>query len=244
MQSTQLDPKLALMISSALLNVGVSSQHVEIASVIISNFAYRLIEINRVRNFFSRKLTEQEFIEDHILDGIYAAAALPPFTNQRSTIIDLGSGPGLPGIILAAIFPTSLVIMIERREVPSAFVKEFILDRGLKNAKVITSDLRSIRALEFESNCSTWNNELCIGQQGSQPNGGPQRIFVSRAYSPLSELFDGASTIMRPKEQLFFISGANSRILSGLPSNFKNYTELGYYAARPERILYSFTYRS
>jgi 16S rRNA G527 N7-methylase RsmG len=261
MQNSVSDWVPGTQIKSALFEVGVNPLHIERASLTISHFAKRLIEINKIRNFFSRKLTEQEFIAEHILDGIYAAAALPCLKDSfkssslsdskagcdqssRATIIDLGSGPGLPGLILAAMFPANLVVMIERREVPSAFVNEFILERGLKNARVVISDLRSIRAAQFESNCSTWNNELCLDPHSSQLTQSSQRIFVSRAYSPLSELFEGASAIMRPKEQLFFITGANSKILSSLPSNFKSYKELGYYPDRPERILYSFAYRS
>lgn len=76
----------------------------------------------------------------HLLNS----AAVVPFLPEEGTIVDLGSGAGLPGIVLAAMRPRATVVLIEPMERRCAWLTEIADELGLSNV-----DVRRGRAEEF-----------------------------------------------------------------------------------------------
>ncbi len=72
--------------------------------------------------------------ERHILDSLRAAAIPSPTTR---TAYDIGSGAGLPGIVVAIACPSLHVRLVEPRRNRAAFLKSAIDQIGLKNAEVL-----------------------------------------------------------------------------------------------------------
>lgn len=68
----------------------------------------------------------------HILNS----AAVVPFLPVRGLIADVGSGAGLPGIVVAALRPESTVYLIEPMERRCAWLTEIAGDLGLANIEV------------------------------------------------------------------------------------------------------------
>ncbi len=68
----------------------------------------------------------------HILNS----AAVVPFLPVRGLIADVGSGAGLPGIVVAALRPESTVYLIEPMERRCAWLTEIARDLGLANIEV------------------------------------------------------------------------------------------------------------
>ena len=76
----------------------------------------------------------------HLLNS----AAVVPFLPPSGIIVDLGSGAGLPGIVIASMLPEAQVVLVEPMERRCVWLAEVIAKLGLTNAEV-----RRGRAEEF-----------------------------------------------------------------------------------------------
>lgn len=68
---------------------------------------------------------------------IVNCAALLPFLPSRGSVIDVGSGSGLPGIVIAACRPDLEVILVEAMEKRCQWLNECAEEMGLDNVEVI-----------------------------------------------------------------------------------------------------------
>ncbi len=83
---------------------------------------------------------EKNLWDRHIWDCYQLVEAIPA---EAKTLIDLGSGAGLPGIVIA--IATSLdVTLVERDERKAAFLREAVRGLGLKNVAVLQKDAKHI----------------------------------------------------------------------------------------------------
>lgn len=116
-----------------LLSTFLKEDEFELLNLYISllfdyNQKFNLIGKNTYENFWTR----------HILDGLQ----LVNFLSKDSPVIDLGSGNGIPGILMGmAGFDTFLV---EKSKVKSNFLKNVIDKLKIKNVKIINEDIRNI----------------------------------------------------------------------------------------------------
>jgi 16S rRNA (guanine527-N7)-methyltransferase len=69
----------------------------------------------------------------HILN----CAAIAGLVRRPGTLIDIGSGAGLPGVVLAMLLPDVSVTLLERMGRRAAFLRECVADLGLANATVM-----------------------------------------------------------------------------------------------------------
>lgn len=76
----------------------------------------------------------------HIVNSALVAALLP----QTGNLVDVGSGAGLPGIVLAIVRPQMAVSLIEPMERRTDWLNEVVNELGLKNV-----DVKRGRAEEF-----------------------------------------------------------------------------------------------
>jgi 16S rRNA (guanine527-N7)-methyltransferase len=70
--------------------------------------------------------------ERHILDSLRAA----PLLEAAPTVCDLGSGSGLPGLVLAVVLPRARFTLAEPRRNRSSFLAEAVLELELANVAV------------------------------------------------------------------------------------------------------------
>jgi 16S rRNA (guanine527-N7)-methyltransferase len=98
--------------------------------------------------------------ERHILDGLRGA----PEVAAGATVLDIGSGAGIPGIPLAVALPGATVTLCEHRRGRAAFL-EMVRDRlRLSNLEVFPGKVESIDgsydacvARAFSSAAGTWD---------------------------------------------------------------------------------------
>jgi 16S rRNA (guanine527-N7)-methyltransferase len=69
----------------------------------------------------------------HLLNSAVVAELVP----VGARVADLGSGAGLPGIVLAILLPDSEVTLIEPMERRTSFLAECVTELGLDNARVL-----------------------------------------------------------------------------------------------------------
>ncbi|MEO5851801.1 MAG: 16S rRNA (guanine(527)-N(7))-methyltransferase RsmG, partial [Nocardioides sp.] len=71
--------------------------------------------------------------ERHLLNCGVLAEAVPP----QSTVVDLGSGAGLPGIVLAIARPDLRITLVEPLLRRATFLEEVVEDLGLDDVEVV-----------------------------------------------------------------------------------------------------------
>jgi 16S rRNA (guanine527-N7)-methyltransferase len=118
----------------------------------------------------------------HLLNS----AAIADLVPRPSTLIDLGSGAGLPGIVLALLLPDVTVTLVERMQRRSIFLTECVEALGLSNARV----------------CQATAEELA-GKITAD-------VVTARAVAPLDRLAGLAAGLVRPGGLILAIKGATA----------------------------------
>jgi len=112
---------------------------------------------NRVYNLTAVR-DRNQMLAQHVLDSM---AVLPHIAG--ATLIDVGSGAGLPGIPLAIARPDTHVTLLEANHKKSTFLKQAVIELGLANAEVVNA------------RAEAWTPPA------------PYDVVISRAFSDLGE---------------------------------------------------------
>ena len=83
----------------------------------------------------------REMLVKHLLDSL----AMQPFVRGLTTLADLGTGPGLPGIPLAIATPTLVVTLVESNGKKARFLREVGRQLKLGNITVVESRIEAFR---------------------------------------------------------------------------------------------------
>lgn len=118
----------------------------------------------------------------HIEDSLQLRSFLP---KTDSAIYDLGSGAGLPGMILAIAMPLNQFYLVESDQKKSIFLKEVKRELGLQNVSVISQRIEEI-------------NDKAVAD-----------VVVSRALAPLSQLLEYSQNILKKNAFCLFLKGKN-----------------------------------
>jgi 16S rRNA (guanine527-N7)-methyltransferase len=90
----------------------------------------------------------QEFFERHILESAFSESLILPSVNQ---VWDLGSGLGVPGVVIAILRPDLVVRMVEASRNKVLFLEEASAHLSLNNVEVIESRFEAIEGVPEES---------------------------------------------------------------------------------------------
>lgn len=133
---------------------------------------------NRVHNLTAVRETEQMVVL-HLLDSL----ALLPHIADAQTLVDVGSGPGLPGIPLAIARPDLRVTLLDASHKKCAFLRQAKAELALANAEVV-----------------------CVRVEHWQP---PSRfdVVVSRAFSELADFVTQAKHLAADHGRLLAMKG-------------------------------------
>jgi len=121
------------MSPAAALAAGVESLHLPLAPGVYEKLLEYLALIdkwNRVYNLTAVRAREQ-MVTQHLLDSLAVAPHL-----RGTTLLDVGSGAGLPGIPLALARPTWHVTLLEANQKKSAFLQQAAIELALANVDV------------------------------------------------------------------------------------------------------------
>jgi 16S rRNA (guanine527-N7)-methyltransferase len=120
--------------------------------------------------------------ERHILDSLRAA----PVVQGDDLAADLGSGAGLPGVVVAIALPGLRMLLVERRPRRAALLELVVDELSVSNATVFAG-----RVVEL-----------------------PERVDVAlaRAFAPPEEAWAQARQVLRPGGRLVYFAGAATAI--------------------------------
>jgi 16S rRNA (guanine527-N7)-methyltransferase len=98
-------------------------------------------------------------LEVHFLDSITPLAVIRShFPPKGGALVDIGSGSGLPGVILAAFLPETAVTLLERSAKKAAFLRNVLALAGLSNAGVKEGELETEEGLYHGVVCKAFSS--------------------------------------------------------------------------------------
>ncbi|WP_372860815.1 16S rRNA (guanine(527)-N(7))-methyltransferase RsmG [Spongiibacter sp.] len=181
------DERRFLQRGAAQLGLSLSDAHLDARM----NYLALLIKWNRAYNLTAVRDPGQ-MVARHLLDSLSVA---PLLTGQR--ILDVGTGPGLPGIPLAILYPERQFELLDSNGKKTRFLIEAKLQLGLSNVKVHCCRVESLR-----------------DEQGFD-------AITSRAFASLADMVSGCEHLLTPAGRLFAMKGQYpEQELSQLPKHF------------------------
>ena len=133
---------------------------------------------NRVHNLTAVRETDQMVVL-HLLDSL---SVLPHLKDAR-TVLDVGTGPGLPGIPVAIALAGAQVTLLDSSHKKCAFLQQARTELGLVNVEIVCDRVEN------------WRPE------------GKFDAVVSRAFSDLADFVAQAQHLVAPGGQLIAMKG-------------------------------------
>jgi len=123
---------------------------------------------------------------DRIWDRHLAnCAALAELIPSEATVIDIGSGAGLPGLVLAIVRPDCQITLVEPLLRRSEFLQEVATDLALPNVEVIRARAEQVKNRKAN-------------------------VVTARAVAPLDRLLGWAMPLVAPGGNLLAMKGSNA----------------------------------
>ena len=116
-----------------------------------------IVKWNRVHNLTAIR-DVKSMVSAHLLDSLAVAPHL-----VAATILDVGSGGGLPGIPLAMIWPRTSVTLIDSNQKKTSFLQQAKIELAIDNLTVVCDRVEA------------WNSDASFD------------LVISRAFSELAE---------------------------------------------------------
>lgn len=200
MGSAQQDLRPALLAGLQALQLDLSEQQVE------QLLAYQglIAKWTRVYNLTAVR-DPAEMMTHHLLDSLAAVSALQRYLHsagleQASHLLDVGSGAGLPGVVIAICCPTVAVTCVDTVAKKAAFIKQAALALKLPNLTGLHSRVEAI-IQPFDVICSRAFASLADFTQWSGTALAPQGVWMAmKGKHPANEL-----AALPPKVAMFHV---------------------------------------
>lgn len=143
----------------------------------LENFASLLNEWNQIHNLTGAKTIDAIYV--NIVDSIYPLT----FIKKPKTLLDVGTGAGFPGLVLAITLPDTKVVLAEPLKKRVSFLKYAAIDLKLANVSVEAKRVEHVANDPFE-------------------------LITSRAVTNTKLLLDLTSEISDPRTEYLFYKGS------------------------------------
>ena len=101
------------------------------------NATYNLTAIRQV----------QKMLAYHILDSL----SVVPYLISKFSLLDVGSGGGMPGIPCAIMLPDLQVTLVDASQKKASFLQQTVIELGLDNVTVYAQRVEQLQGMVFES---------------------------------------------------------------------------------------------
>lgn len=165
-----------------LLIQSVETLHLELsakAAQKLIDYLHLLTKWNQTYNLTAIR-EPQKMVSHHLLDCL---AIVPHLPAQTTHLIDIGTGAGLPGLIIAIMLPHCQVDLCESNHKKVAFLRQAIIELDLKNVAVYHERVEKIEVTT------------------------PYDIIISRAFSDMAEFVRLAQALATEKTQFYAMKG-------------------------------------
>ena len=160
-------------IKDGLISLGL--RHTETFISKLEAYLVLLSRWNRITNLSGiKRLTDM--VSVHLMDSLSVHAFL-----EGKTILDVGSGAGLPGIPLAILYPKKFFTLLDSNGKKTRFMRQAVIDLKLDNVQVIQERVETFQG-EFDH-------------------------VMSRAFSSLKNFLDSSERLVKPGGTLLVMKG-------------------------------------
>jgi 16S rRNA (guanine527-N7)-methyltransferase len=122
----------------------------EVAIERIEQYLIALAEENTRQNLVSPATLPIAW-QRHVADSVQLLAHVP---RETSNWLDLGSGPGIPGLILAIARPNAAFTLVESRKRRYEWLQEIVAKLNIRNCRIFGGKLESMESESFQAICA------------------------------------------------------------------------------------------
>ncbi len=173
--------------NTVIKNYNLNSRQVDL----IDNYINKLKKSNQIHNLVGPSTIDAAW-DRHINDSLQLSKFI---LKKNSSIIDLGTGAGLPGIILH-IFGYTNILLIDSKMKKINFIKEFAHEQSFE-IKTICTRVEKIKNQNFD-------------------------FIICRAFAPLIKLLDYSRFFTKKNTSLLFLKGRN--VMKEIEDSKKSYS--------------------
>jgi len=155
----------------------------------IAKYKEHLFKWNKIHNLTGAK--DEKTIDEFIYDAAFPISFLP----KCEKLLDIGTGAGFPGLILAMGLPDVKVTLVEPLQKRASFLQFIKADLGLKNVTVVKKRVEEMDSEIFD-------------------------IVTSRAVTDTDMLLELSKNFRDENSKLLFYKG--ERVYDEVPSNIKH----------------------
>lgn len=110
----------------------------------VQRYKEHLFKWNKIHNLTGAK--DETTIDNFIYDAVFPVSFMP----HVDTLMDIGSGAGFPGMILAFALPNTSVTLVEPLSKRASFLQFIKADLGLKNVTVVKKRVEEMESQVFD----------------------------------------------------------------------------------------------
>jgi len=144
----------------------------------LEKFASSLHEWNKIHNLTGAKSIDAIYL--NIIDSLYPLT----FIKIPQTLLDVGTGAGFPGLVLAIALPSTEVTLAEPLRKRVSFLKYMGIDLSLTNLKVESKRVEQIKSEPFEmiTSRAVTNTKLLLDLTSSVTTKSSQYLFYKGSH--------------------------------------------------------------
>ena len=170
------------------------AQHLDIEGITLDNeiiiklegFASLLNEWNQIHNLTGAKTIDAIYV--NIVDSLFPLT----FIEKPKTLLDVGTGAGFPGLVLAIALPHTEVVLSEPLKKRVSFLKYAAIDLGLSNVSVEAKRVEKVEheAFELISSRAVTNTKLLLDLTQEISNTQTEYLFYkgSRVFDEVADV--------------------------------------------------------
>lgn len=197
--------KRQLIFNKKCQDIGISLT--ETQSERLLNYLSLLLKWNKAFNL-TAITNPEEALNLHLLDSVSVSPAIAAY----ESLLDVGTGGGLPGIPLAILNPEKHFTLLDTNSKKTRFLKQVVYELGLKNVAVINQRVQDFdnqsgyacilsRAFACLSDMVQWTEHL-LAEQG--------HWLAMKGQYPQQELEELPETVVLEKAQEVRLPGVNA----------------------------------
>ena len=170
------------------------SQHLDKEGIVLEieiivkleRFASLLHEWNQIHNLTGAKSIDAIYV--NIVDSLYPLT----FIKQPKTLLDVGTGAGFPGLVLAIALPATKVVLAEPLKKRVSFLKYAAIDLGLSNVRVEAKRVENVEheAFDLISSRAVTNTKLLLDLTSKVSDSHTEYLFYkgSRVFDEIGDV--------------------------------------------------------
>ena len=152
----------------------------------LENFASLLHEWNQIHNLTGAKSIDAIYV--NIIDSLYPLT----FISQPKSLLDVGTGAGFPGLVLAIAYPETEIVLAEPLKKRVSFLKYAAIDLVLPNVKVEAKRVEFVEhdAFELITSRAVTNTKLLLDLTQEISDSNTEYLFYkgSRVFDEIEDV--------------------------------------------------------